>query len=189
MRAVKLVAMVVMMTGVMSVAVPSQADAFFRIGADARWVPVGVESMEEGGQTLDTYRGIESGGVGVRALIGFEAFSVGGRVNFTRHVFENNELSFSQLDANAHIRSTVPWTRVNFYGEAGPSIALDIGDVGFNAAAGVEVDLLGWPLVDLNLGLAAQYAYVPIGAGPGEIREHNSLRGMVTLGVDIAVLQ
>ncbi len=189
MRAAQLVAMVVMVTGVMSLAVPSEADALLRIGADARWAPVAVESMEQEGEELDARRNIDSGGVGVRALVGFEALSLGGRVNFSRHVFEDNDLSFSQLDANAHIRSMVPWTRVNFFGEAGPSIALDIGEVGFNAAAGVEVDLLGWPLVDLNLGLSAQYAYVPIGAGPDTIRDHHSLRAMVSLGADIAILQ
>lgn len=187
MRAVQLIAMISLVTGMMAVAVPSSAEALLRVGADVRWVPLSVESMEQNDQQLQPDRRLDSAGVGARALVGLEYLSVGGRLNFTRHAYDDEALSFSQLDLNAHVRSGIPLMRMNLFAEAGPTVALDIGEVGFNAGVGAEVDILGWPLIDMNLGLAAQYAYVPIGVGPDEVRVAEGLRGMVTFGVDFAL--
>jgi hypothetical protein len=167
----------------------STAEALIRVGGDVRWIPVAVETMDEGDEPFRPHRQLESVGVGVRALIGAEQFGIGLKVNFARHTFQLAEHSYSQLDLNAHVRMMVPETRLALFTEAGPAIALDIGGVGYNAAFGLEVDLLGWPLVDLNLGLAAQYASVPVGAGPSTVRAHNGIRAMVFVGLDFSLMQ
>lgn len=188
MRAMKLIVLMVLMTGAISVVAPAQADALFRVGGEMRWVPVAAESMEEDGERLDADRQLESVGIGARALFDFSKIGIGAKFGFTQHVFADDDLTYSQFDANVHLRSNVPWTRLNFILEAGPTIALDIGDVGYNVVLGTEVDILGWPHIDMNLGLAAQYARVPIGIGPDEIRLDEGVRGMVTLGVDFSLI-
>lgn len=188
MDATKVAMMVALVTLVASAVMPAQADAFFRIGAEARWIPVAAESMEEDGEALQANRSPASTGVGVRALFGFTYFSVGAKANVARHVYDDRELSYTQVDVNAHVRSGMPLTRLRFFGEVGPTLALNIGEVGYNATIGAEVDILGWPLVDMNLGIAGQYAHVPIGAGPDMIRENNGFRAMALLGVDFALI-
>lgn len=168
------------------VAVPS-ADALLRLGGDVRWVPLAVETMKEDGLAQEADRQLESFGVGLRVMVGFEPLSIGVKSNLARHTFADENLSYTQLDLNAHIRSRLPTARLAVYAEAGPSISLDIGDIGFNGVAGIEVDVLGWPLIDLNLGLAAQYAYIPIGIGPGERRISSGIRGMVVVGIDFRI--
>lgn len=187
MRLVRLVTMISLVTVTMSVMAPTNAEALFRLGVEARWVPLAEETMEEGGESFSPDRQLHSTGLGVRALLGFEYFSVGGKINFTHHTFERGDLNYTQLDVNAHIRSGMPLTRLAFFVEAGPSVSLDIGDLGFNAAVGAEVDILGWPHVDLNLGIAAQYADVSVGAGPGEKRRNHGVRGLLVLGFDFAL--
>lgn len=189
MRWMQLMTACVLVTALMAIATPSKAEAFFRLGAEMRWVPLAVESMEQEGETLDAQRQVESTGVGLRALLGFKYLSLGAKASLTHHAFDDNDLNYTQLDVNAHLRSGMPLTRVAFFLEAGPSLALDIGEVGYNASVGAEVDILGWPLVDMNLGLAAQYAHVPIGAGPNELRINDGLRGMVILGVDFSLFE
>ncbi len=171
----------------MTFAMPSDAEAFFRVGGDLRWVPVAEEVMSEEGDQFKPHRQMHSFGLSGRALFGFEYFSVGSRVALTLHTFSDSDLNFTQIDLNAHLRSAMPFTRVRFFLEAGPSVSLDISEVGFNAGTGVEVDLLGWPLLDLNLGLGAQYSHVFIGTGPNQSRINNGLRGMVTVGADFSL--
>ena len=189
MRAAQLAMAIVMVTAAASIAAPSQADGFIRIGAEARWVPVSAESMQQNEQDLAPRRTLDSSGVGVRGLVGFKYLSLGGKMNLTRNVYDDDELTYSQLDLNAHIRSGMPLTRLRFFGEAGPTVAFDIGEVGYNVALGAEVDVLGWPLVDMNLGIAAQYVHVPIGAGADSLRVNNGLRAMATLGVDFSLIE
>ena len=172
-----------------TVMVPSSAEAFFRLGVEARWAPVAVERMTEQGEAVEARRELESTGIGARALFGFTHFSIGAKTNLTHHVFTDGELNYSQFDVNLHVRSGMPLTRLAFFGEVGPSMALDIGDVGFNASVGLEVDVLGWPLVDMNLGLAAQYSHVSIATGPSTDRINQGLRAILVLGIDIALVE
>lgn len=174
---------------VATVALPSSAQAFFRVGGDVRWVPVAEEVMSEEGDQYDPVRQLPSMGVSGRAIFGFTYFSVGARAALTRHSFADSELDFTQIDLNAQVRSAMPWTRVRFYLEGGPSMSLDLSEVGWNGGTGVEVDLLGWPLLDLNLGIGAQYAHVFIGTGATESRINSGLRGMVTLGADFTLIK
>lgn len=181
-------AMVCAVTAAMSLVAPSQADALLRFGVDARWIPLADETMELDGDPVDRERQFESTGMGVRGLIGFEYFSVGGKINLARHVFADDEQSYTQLDVNGHIRTGVPLSPLAFYLEAGPSLALDIAGPGYNAVLGAEVDILPrQERVDMNLGVAGQYAYVPVGAGPSSEFVNSGLRGMVTFGVDFTL--
>lgn len=187
MRWLKVVFAAVMVSAVTMMMAPGNAEALLRIGVEGRWVPLAEETMEEGGNEFSPDRHLGSSGIGVRGLLGFEFVAVGAKLNFTHHIFDQGSLNYTQFDINAHVRSAMPLTRVAFYVEAGPSIALNIGDVGFNGAVGMEVDLLGWPHAHLNLGLAAQYAEVSIGTGPNERRAHEGIRGLVTLGFDFTL--
>lgn len=182
MKTAKLMAMVVVATGMISALAPANAEAFIKAGADARWVPVAAETMQEDGEQIDATRRLESTGVGLRVLFDPPLLGIGAKTNFTRHVFAEDDLDFSQIDFNAHLRVDVPTTDLAFFGEAGPALSLDIGGFGYNATVGAEYDVLGLPILDVNLGVAAQYARVPI----GQDRDHESLRAMAIVGVDIS---
>lgn len=183
----KIPTLLAVLAAVFATALPKDADALFRAGVDARWIPLAVETMDESAMSLGAGRQLESMGVGARFLLGFDYFSIGPKLNFARHVFEDPDQSFSQLDANAHVRIRIPTARLAVFAEGGPAISLDIGGVGYNAALGVEVDVLGWPLVDMNMGFAVQYANVPIGTGPTTAIEHESVRAMVVVGFDFTL--
>lgn len=188
MRWMKVVAAACVMTAAMSLAVPSKADAFIRFGIDARWIPLADESMELDGVPTEHERQFESTGMGVRGLVGFEYFSVGGKLNLARHVFAEDDQSYTQLDVNGHVRTGVPLSPLAFYLEAGPSVSLNIAGLGFNGVLGAEVDILPrQKRVDMNLGVAGQYAHVPVGAGPSSEYVNSGLRGMVTFGVDFTL--
>ena len=165
------------------------AEALIRLGGDVRWIPVAVETMqEEGEEGYRPGRQLESIGLGGRFLLGFEQFGIGLKANFSHHAFADPSLSYSQVDLNAHLRMMIPETRLALFAEAGPVVALNIGGIGYNGTFGLEVDVLGWPLVDLNLGLAAQYARVPVGAGPSRVRDHEGIRAMVYVGLDFSLM-
>ncbi|RAL22221.1 hypothetical protein DL240_10230 [Lujinxingia litoralis] len=166
----------------------ADAQAVVRAGVDVRWLPVALESTElEGAELAGGERQLESLGAGARLMLGFERFAIGAKVNFARHTFGDPDLSYTQVDANLHARLMLPTTRLAIWAEAGPSIALDLATTGYNAGAGVEVDVLGWPLVDLNLGIGAQYARVPVNAGPGLERINEGLRAIVYVGFDFSI--
>ena len=184
MQTIKSGALIAGLIAMVLVALPSTADAFLRLGVDARWQPLALESMTEGGESLSTSRQMESATVGARLLLGFDQFSFGPKVNFGRHTYANDELSYSQLDLNLHARVRMPSARFAFYTEGGPAVSLDVGGVGYTVALGMEVDLLGWPVVDLNLGVGLQYVNLPIGTGPSQVRVNHGLRGMLVVGFD-----
>lgn len=169
--------------------IPGRADAFLRVGVDARWIPLSMESsdFEQSPMRIDSGRQLNSLGFGARVLLGFDYFSIGPKVNFARHEFTDPELSFSQVDANGHLRMRIPAARLAVFVEGGPAISLAMGGVGYNGVLGVEVDALGWPLVDVNLGLALQYASVPVGSGPSTSRLTEGFRGMVVVGFDFTL--
>ena len=187
MRWMKLVALITLTTAAISYGAPTTAHSLVRLGVEARWVPLAEETMTEGGEEFTPQRQRESVGIGLRGLVGFNYFAVGMKTNFTHHVFSSADFNYTQFDANAHFRSLIPKTRLAVFAEAGPTISLNIGSVGYNGGVGMEVDALGWPHVELNLGIAVQYAQVPIGIGPSEIRDHSGFRGIVTLGLDFSL--
>ena len=188
MRWMKVVSAICAMTATMSLVAPSNADALIRLGVDARWIPLADETMELDGTAVEHERQFESTGMGLRALLGFEYFSVGAKLNLARHVFAEEGQSYTQLDVNGHVRTGVPLSPLAFYLEAGPSLALNLAGPGYNAVLGAEVDILPrQKKIDMNLGVAGQYAHVPVGAGPSSEYVNSGLRGMVTFGVDFTL--
>ena len=183
---IRLMTVMTLVSAAMAVMAPAKADAFLRIGMEARWAPIGDETMTERGRTFTPQRQIQSTGIGLRGLIDVKFIAVGGKFNFTHHVFSDVDLNYTQFDANAHLRTGLPFSRLAFFVEGGPSVSLDIGSLGYNVGAGTEIDLLGLPLVDLNLGFVGQYAEVSVGAGPDATRLNEGIRGLITLGVDFA---
>lgn len=169
------------------VASPSDADAAFRIGADVKWLPLSSETAEIDGQALDADRALDTLGVGLRFMLGLDIFSLGAKANFTAHSFEDDDLNFSELNVNAIARIGIPVTNLAVFAEVGPSLSLNYGGIGYNAVLGVEYDLLGLPLLDLNLGVAGQYSIVPVGAGAGQSRDFESMRLFVFIGVDLGI--
>src|SRR5690554_1554358 len=166
----------------------SHAEAVVRAGVDVRWLPVALENTKlEEVELGGSQRQLESLGGGARLMLGFDIFAIGAKVNLARHTFADADLSYPQVDANLQVRMLLPTTRLAIYLEAGPSIALDLASTGYNAGVGAEVDVLGWPLVDLNLGIGAQYARVPVNAGPGLERINEGLRAIVYVGFDFSI--
>lgn len=177
-----------MVTAAVLVGTAGDAQAVVRAGVDVRWLPVAIEETKlEEVELGGSQRQLESLGAGARLMLGFDAFAIGAKVNFARHTFADPELSYTQVDANLHARFMIPTTRLAIYAEAGPSIALDLASTGYNAGIGAEVDVLGWPVLDLNLGIGAQYARVPVNAGPGEERINEGLRAIVYVGFDFSI--
>ncbi|RDV38230.1 hypothetical protein DV096_10480 [Bradymonadaceae bacterium TMQ3] len=166
----------------------TDAQAVVRAGVDVRWMPVALEDTKlEEVELGGSQRQLESLGAGARLMLGFDAFAIGAKVNIARHTFADPDLSYTQVDTNLQARFILPSTRLALYVEAGPSIALDLASTGYNAGIGAEVDVLGWPLVDLNLGIGAQYARVPVNAGPGLERINEGLRAIVYVGFDFSM--
>lgn len=189
MRTTKFFGLFLLLLTSVAISAPRDAEALFRVGVDGRWVPLAVESndSEQVPMDLGAGRQLSSTGVGARFLLGFDYFSIGPKLNFARHVFEDRDQSFSQLDVNAHLRMRIPTARLAIFAEAGPAIALDLETVGYNGLVGVEVDVLGWPLLDLNLGLALQYVNLPISTGPSSYRVNEGFRAMVVVGFDLTL--
>jgi hypothetical protein len=170
-----------------TVGAPSQADAAFRLGADLKWLPYSVESVTLDGADVDASRALDSLGVGARFLLGFNILSVGLKANVLSHSFEDSDQNFTELNINATARVGVPLIGLGVFAEVGPAVSLDYGGFGYNAVLGVEYDLLSLiPLIDLNIGLAGQYAVVPVGIDGGGSRDHDSMRFFAFVGVDIA---
>lgn len=187
MRLMRLVALVTLMTAAMAIVAPPKAEALFRLGVEARWAPLSDETMTDDGEQFAVDRHPGSTGLGVRGLLGFDYFAIGGKLNFTHHIFESGTPNYTQIDVNGHARWLIPRTRLAAFAEGGASMSLSIGGVGFNVGTGLEVDVLGWPHVDMNLGLAAQYVDLPVGIGPGISSDNEGFRGLITLGFDFSL--
>ncbi len=187
MKLIRWVTMVTIMAALTTVIAPSSAEAFFRVGAEARWVPMADDWMEEGSDSFAPNRQVESSGIGIRALIGLRYFSVGPKLNLVRNSFEDSDLSYTQFDINAQLRSELPLTRLAIVAEAGPSMSLTMGNLGYNASLGAEVEVASLTAVDVNLGIGAEYANISSGTGPDTDRINSGIRALVTLGVDLAI--
>ncbi len=183
----KWMAMATMVAAVTTVMVPSSAEAFLRVGAEARWLPLADDTMKEGSQTWTPDRQVESSGVGIRALIGTRYFSVGPKLNLVRNSFDDSDLSYTQFDINAQIRSQMPLSNLALVAEGGPSMSLSIGEIGYNVGLAAEVEVLSFSMVDMNLGVGAQYASISSGTGSQTDRVNSGIRGLVTLGGDLAL--
>ncbi len=190
MRWIRLMSAITLVSATMAVMAPASADAFFRAGAELRWVPLshGTMTESETDASFEPDRGLGSTGIGVRALFAMGPIGLGAKFNLTRHVFDNDQLDYNQFDANAQLRVGLPMTGFAGYVELGPAVSLDLAGLGYNAGAGLEFELVDLPLLDTHLGLGAQYVSLPIDVGPNTTYQHEDLRAIIFLGVDLALL-
>ncbi|MFP4597671.1 MAG: hypothetical protein ACOC9J_02370 [Persicimonas sp.] len=173
---------------------PTKADAAFRLGADAIWVPMAFQDVDsEGEATLDSDHELASFGGAVHGNLGFDIFSVGLKINYfnTGIEFDEGDARFEELDINLMGRIGIPTTDIAFFAEAGPTTSPDFDYFGYNVGGGVEYDILGLPLIDLNLGAMGQYVNVSdVDFDISGIEENANLsegRIMIFLGADFSI--
>jgi hypothetical protein len=147
-------------------AAPRNADAALRLGVDGLWMPLAFQNIEDDKAELDSDHELASFGVAAHANLGFDIFSLGLKVNYFSQsiTFPGTVLSgesrFKELDINLMGRIGIPATDVAIFAEAGPTTNPGFDYFGYNFGAGIEYDLLGLPLLDLNVGAMGQYVNV-----------------------------
>lgn len=148
--------------GFVMTAAPTKADAALRLGADGLWMPLAFQNIKDGNTTQDSNHKLASFGVSGHGLMGFDIFALGLKVNYFNQAiaFSNSDSRFQELDVNLMGRVGIPTTDLAFFAEVGPTTNPGFDYVGYNAGGGLSYDLLGMPLLDLNLGVMGQYVNV-----------------------------
>lgn len=163
----------------------ADAQAATRFGVQGQWFPAVINTNE--GTYDDAEREVLSLGVGAFGLFGADLFSLGFKVNYTMMDLEADVLDYSHVDANAMVRVGLPASPMALWGEVGPSFAMDYDGVGYNVGAGLLVDVLAMPMVELNLGLGGQYVSLPLEKTGFKELKTEELRLMVVLGFGISL--
>lgn len=183
-----------LVAGFVTLASPKNADAALRLGADALWMPVTFQNFEgEGDTELDSEHDLASFGLSAHGNLGFDIFSVGLKVNYFSQAvaFEGGDDRFEELDINLMGRIGIPTTDFALFAEVWPTTSPGFDYFGYNAGAGFEYDLLGLPLVDLNVGAMGQYVNVSDVefsiSGTEEKANISEGRVMLFLGVDFSI--
>ncbi len=179
--------------GFVMTAAPNNADAALRLGADGLWMPLAFQNVKDGNATLDSDHKLASFGVSGHGLMGFDIFALGLKVNYFNQAiaFAKSDSRFEELDINLMGRIGIPTTDIALFAEVGPTTSPGFDYFGYNAGAGVSYDLLGLPLLDLNLGLMGQYVNVSDVKfsidGVDTSTNLNEGRAMLFLGVDFSI--
>ena len=173
---------------------PTKADAAFRLGADAIWMPMAFQNVDGEGETsLDSEHELGSFGGAVHGNLGFDIFSLGLKVNYFNSgiQFDQGDGRFEEVDVNLMARIGIPTVDLAFFVEGGPTTDPGFDTFGYNVGGGAEYDLLGLPVVGLNLGVMGQYVNVSdVDFGISGIEETANIsegRLMVFLGVDFSI--
>lgn len=175
---------------VMLLALPSSADAAFRLGADLIWMPVATTNVDADLEnvSLDAKHNVASFGGSVHFNLGFDIFALGAKINYFNQGIHLPSKDFreDEIDVNAMSRIQFPTTDFALVAEGGVSTTPDQSGWGYNAGLGAEFDVLGWPLVDLHLGMMGQYVNFPteFNETPTDIE---TLRGMIFVGGDFSL--
>jgi hypothetical protein len=185
--------------GFVTLASPQKADAAFRIGADAIWMPLAFQNIEDDNTELDSDHDLASFGGSAHANLGFDIFSVGLKLNYFNKGVDFDETldldgdgdRFEQLDVNLVGRIGIPTTDVALFAEGGLTTSPDFDFAGYNVGGGLEYALFGVPLVDFNLGAMGQYVNVSeVDFSIAGLEKTTSLsegRFMLYLGVDFSL--
>lgn len=182
-----------LVAGFVTVASPQKADAALRIGADALWMPLAFQNIEGDDTELDSDHELGSFGFSGHGNMGFDIFSLGLKINYFNQAisFAEGEDRFQELDINGMARVGIPTTDVAFFAEGGLTTSPDFDYFGYNVGGGVEYDLLGLPLIDLNVGAMGQYVNVSDVDfsinGVEETANLNEGRVMLFLGADFSI--
>ncbi|QDG51964.1 hypothetical protein FIV42_14815 [Persicimonas caeni] len=181
--------------GFVLTAAPKDADAALRLGADGLWMPLAFQNIEteEANAELDSDHDLASFGVSAHGNLGFDIFAIGLKLNYFNQAisFADGDDRFEELDINLMARVGIPTTDIAFFAEAGPTTSPGFDYFGYNVGGGVEYDLIGLPLIDLNLGAMGQYVNVSDVDfsinGVEETASVNEGRVMLFLGVDFSI--
>jgi hypothetical protein len=171
-------------------ALPSNADAAFRLGADVIWMPLATTNVDADVENvqLDATHNLASFGGSVHFNLGFDIFALGAKINYFNQGIEltDDNLREDEIDINAMSRIQFPTTDFAMVAEGGISTTPDQSGWGYNAGLAAEFDVLGWPLVDLNLGMMGQYVNFPTeyNETPTDIE---TFRGMIYIGGDFSL--
>jgi hypothetical protein len=188
-----------LVAGFVTLASPQKADAAFRLGADAIWMPVAFQNIEDDDSELDSSHELASFGASAHGNLGFDIFSVGLKLNYFNKAINFNKTldldggddRFQQLDVNLMGRIGIPTTDAAVFAEGGLTTSPDFDFAGYNVGGGLEYALFGVPLVDFNAGLMGQYVNVSqVDFSFAGIEKTTSLsegRLMLYLGVDFSL--
>lgn len=171
-------------------ALPASADAAFRLGADVIWMPAATTNVDADLENveLDAQHNVASFGGSAHFNLGFDILALGAKLNYFNQGIKlpSETLREDQLDINAMTRIQFPTTDFALVGEGGLSTTPDQSGWGYNAGLGAEFDVLGWPLVDLHLGMMGQYVNFPTEYNdtPTDIE---TFRGMIFMGMDFSL--
>ena len=169
----------------------SDASAAFRLGIDGMWVPVAAPTVEGDGFSTDPDHDMASFGAAGHALIGFDLFSTGLKLNYFSSGFQAEGADTqrqNELDINAMARIQIPTTQLAFWAEGGLATTTDFETFGYNVAGAVEYAIFHTMLLDLNLGVMAQYYRLPeIDVGSVEQVELTEVRGIAFIGFDFGI--
>jgi hypothetical protein len=156
-------------------------------------MPLSFQNIEGDNAELDSDHDLASFGGSVHGNMGFDIFSLGLKLNYFNKAidFEGGGDRFEELDINLMGRIGIPTTDIALFAEVGPTTSPDFDFFGYNVGGGVEYDLLGLPLIDLNLGVMGQYVNVSdvdfTINGVEESANLNEGRVMLFLGVDFSI--
>jgi hypothetical protein len=176
--------------GASSLAAPSDANAFVRLGADGIWVPLAGSQVTQQGAELDSSHELSSFGASAHANLGFDAFSAGLKLNYFSEGMEfeadGEKVRRNELDINAMARFGIPKTKLGLFAEGGASMSTQFDGVGYNVGLGAEYTLVSAAILDFNAGLSGQYVNLPAEIN-GISTDNKTFRGMVFLGVDFGL--
>lgn len=173
------------LTLLMALGAPSSSEAAMRLGANLQVPALTVDVGE--GTLADASPNWPSLGGNVYGLMGLDIFAFGLKVNLTRLAYEDAGLDHTQSDLNAMLRVGLPATDLAFWAESGLSFAAPFDGVGYNYGVGAMYDVLGLPLLDLNVGAGLQYVTTPVGSDAYGSLKADYWRALLTLGVDFSI--
>ena len=176
--------------GATSLAAPSEADAFVRLGADGIWVPVAGTQVSQGDAKLDSSHELASFGGSIHGNLGFDAFSAGLKLNYFSEGMEleadGEKVRRNEVDINAMMRFGIPTTKLGLFAEGGASMSTKFDGVGYNIGVGAEYTLVSAAILDFNAGLSGQYVNLPAEIN-GISTDNKTVRGLIFLGVDFGL--
>jgi hypothetical protein len=179
-----------LIAGSFAFAVPQQADAFGRVGADFMWVPVASEDVhvDQNSAQLGATHRLGSFGASLHANLGFKEFSAGLKLNYFNEGLElessGNNVRRDQFDINGHLRWGIFETGLGLGVEGGASLSTDYEKVGYNVGLSFEYAIVNWPIAQLNIGIMGQF--VTLSPQVDQPLEGNqSVKGILYIGTDI----